>query len=219
MQTEAVIFDFDGLLVDTESTGLASWQNAWREHGLELDLATFFADHGGDTTVERYRRLAEAVGPGFDREATHERRQAYRNALNRDLGLRDGIDAWLAEARRAGIRCAVASSSPTIWVATLLDQFGRTGEFEVFAFGDEVALPKPAPDVYLLALDRLKLAPAQAIAVEDTPHGVAAAQAAGLACVAIPNPHVDPARFGAADLLLGSAAEVSLAEALARIRR
>jgi beta-phosphoglucomutase-like phosphatase (HAD superfamily) len=131
----AVIFDFDGLLMATESTMLASWQYEWRQHGLELDTATFWADHGGDVSQERYRLLAEAVGPPYDRDRSHARRLAYRDRLHADLDLAPGLAGWLA-------------------------------------------------------------------------------QAAGLRCIAIPNPHADPARFGHADLILASAAEVSLAEAI-----
>ena len=98
MTIEAVIFDFDGLLMDTEGTMVASWQYEWRQHGLELDLAAFLADHGGDLTQERYGDLARAVGPGYDRPASHARRMAYRNTLNSQLGLLPGIGAWLDEA-------------------------------------------------------------------------------------------------------------------------
>jgi beta-phosphoglucomutase-like phosphatase (HAD superfamily) len=67
MSVEAVVFDFDGLLMDTESTMLASWQYEWRRHGLELDLSTFWVNHGGDVTEDRRRQLATAVGPSYDR--------------------------------------------------------------------------------------------------------------------------------------------------------
>jgi putative hydrolase of the HAD superfamily len=211
---EAIVFDFDGLLMDTETTLLDCWQYEWRQHGLELDPASFFADHGGDITAERYRQLAAAVGPGYDYEASHARRTAYRQRLHEHLGLRDGIDAWLKQARAAGIRCAVASSSPEEWVAGHLRRADRLDAFSVLAFGDEVPSVKPAPDVYLLALHRLGLGPAQAIAVEDSPHGAAAAKAADLRCIAIPNPFADAARFTKADLLLPSATALTLQAAL-----
>ena len=73
MAVAAVIFDFDGLLRATESTMLASWQYEWRQHGLELDTATFWADHGGDVSQERYRLLAQAVGPSYDQARSHAR--------------------------------------------------------------------------------------------------------------------------------------------------
>lgn len=210
--TTALIFDFDGLLMDTESTQLDSWQYEWRRHGLELDVTTFFADHGGDVSELRYAALAAAVGPGYDRVASHARRVEYRDSLNAELELRPGIQAWLDAA--GDHRLAVASSSPTTWVLPLLEKSGYRSRFEVVACGDEVAAHKPDPAVYLLALRRLGIPAGQAIAFEDSPHGVAAAKAAGLRCVAIPNPHTDPARLTAADLVLASAADRELAEVL-----
>jgi HAD superfamily hydrolase (TIGR01509 family) len=211
---EAVVFDFDGLLMDTESSALASWQYEWRQYGLELDLDTFFADHGGDVTEDRYARLAQAVGPAFARDASHARRTAYRDRLHAVLGLAPGIPQWLDRARERGTRLAVASSSPREWVQGLLDGVGYLARFELMACGDEVARPKPDPGVFLLALERLGLPADRAIAVEDSPHGVAAARAAGMRCVAIPNPHANPARFAQADLLLTSAAQAGLDEVL-----
>lgn len=90
--------------------------------------------------------------------------------------------------------------------------------FEVLACGDEVAGHKPAPDVYVLALHRLGVGSGCAVAVEDTVHGVAAARAAGLRCIAIPNPFADRSRFGEANLVLASAAEMSLSQALSHLR-
>lgn len=209
-----MVFDFDGLLMDTESSSLASWQYEWRWHGLELNPGTFFADHGGDVTEDRYAELAAAVGPGYDRVASHARRVAYRDRLHAVLGLSPGIAGWLSGARELGVRLAVASSSPRGWVRGLLATAGVLAAFECMACGDEVALPKPDPGVYLLALHRLGLPAERAVAVEDSPHGVSAAKAAGMRCVAIPNPHADPARFGAADLVLASAAQAPLDEVL-----
>ncbi|RSM85576.1 phosphatase [Kibdelosporangium aridum] len=198
--------------MDTESTQLESWQYEWRQHGLELDVATFFADHGGDVSELRYAALAAAVGAGYDRVSSHARRVAYRDSLNADLSVPLGIRKWLAEAD--GLRLAVASSSPASWVLPLLEQTGYRSRFEVVACGDEVSAHKPDPAVYDLALARLGVQAAEAIAFEDTPHGVAAAKAAGLRCVAIPNRHTDPSRFTAADLVLANAADMTLAEIL-----
>ncbi|WP_415830206.1 HAD-IA family hydrolase [Kibdelosporangium persicum] len=204
------MFDFDGLLMDTESTQLLSWQYEWRQHGLELDVTKFFADHGGDVSDLRYAALAAAVGPAYDRMSSHARRVAYRDSLNAVLEFRPGIREWLDSAD--GFRLAVASSSPAAWVLPFLEQSGYRSRFDVVACGDEVPAHKPDPAVYQLALRRLGAVPAQAIAFEDTPHGVAAAKAAGLRCVAIPNPHADPARFAAADTVLVSAKDMTLAE-------
>lgn len=212
-----MIFDFDGLLMDTESTSLLSWQYEWRQWGLVLDQDTFFVAHGGDITDQRYAELAAAVGSDFDRELSHRRRVAYRDGLHATLGLSDGISGWIGEAPGLGLRLAIATSSPQSWVTDHLRRAGVIDAFEIIAAGDEVQDHKPAPDVYLLALDRLGLTADRAVAVEDTPHGVNAARRAGLRAIAIPNPHVDPQRCAAADLVLGSASEFTLRDALHRI--
>lgn len=212
MGIDALVFDFDGLLMDTETTSLRVWQHEWRHHGLELDPATFFAPHGGDMIAARYAALAAAVGPDYDQAASHARRLAYRDELHAALGLADGIGEWLDEARDLGLRLAVASSSPRDWVTEHLSRIGRLDRFELLACGDETGAAKPDPAVYRLALTRLGVPACRALAFEDTAHGVAAAKAAGLRCVAIPHPNADPASFTSADVVLTSAAERSLAE-------
>jgi HAD superfamily hydrolase (TIGR01509 family) len=214
---QALIFDFDGLLMDTETTLLDSWKWEWRRHGLQLDPAGFFADHGGDANEERYAVLAAAVGPAYDRESSHALRMAYRKTLNAALAPQPGISAWLDRAAERGLRLAVASSSRIGHVGPMLDRAGLRARFEVLATGEEVAAHKPDPAVYRLALDRLGVPAGQAVAFEDTAHGVTAAHAAGLRCVAVPNPHADHIRFTAADLLLPSAAALSLDGVLAAL--
>lgn len=216
MAIDALVFDFDGLLMDTETSSLRAWQYLWQWHGLELDLETFFAPHGGDVTAERYAALAAAVGPTFDQAASHAARMEYRNGLHAALDLSEGIDAWLTEARDLGLRVAVASSSPRDWIEEHLSRVGYLDRFEFLACGDEVRAVKPSPDVYLLALSRLGVPADRAMAFEDTVHGVAAAKEAGLRCVAIPHPHADPALFTAADVLLASAADLPLTSVVSK---
>jgi putative hydrolase of the HAD superfamily len=110
----------------------------------------------------------------------------------------------------------VASSSPRAWASRLLDQVGQLDRFETLACGEDVEHVKPDPGVYLLALSQLDIDPTRALAFEDSPHGVAAAKAAGLRCVAVPNRHADSARFDAADVLLTSAEDGSITDLLTR---
>jgi putative hydrolase of the HAD superfamily len=215
---QAIIFDFDGLLMDTESTSFLSWQYEWGQWGLTLEVADFFfANHGGDVTEDRYAMLATAVGPRFDRAVSHRRRVAYREKLHEQLDLADGLRGWLDEAAGLGLRLAVASSSPLEWLTTHLGRAGVLDLFDVLAGGDEVGRHKPAPDVYELALGRLSLSGTAAVAVEDTAHGVAAAHAAGMRCIAIPNPFVAAERVRHADLVLPSASQLRLSDALTRL--
>lgn len=148
----AVIFDFDGLLMDTESTNIASWEREWSRWGLTLNRATFFVPHGGDVTEHRYEILADAVGALYDRPFSHGRRTRDRDENERGASL-----------SRLGLSCA------------------------------------------------------EAVAVEDTAHGVNAAHAAGLACIAIPNPFVDVSAVAHAELTLRSATECTLAQTLHRV--
>ena len=217
MTFKALVFDFDGLLMDTETTLLESWRWEWRRHGLELDPAGFFAGHGGDANEPRYLALAAAVGAAYDRESSHALRMAYRAELNAALAPAPGVVGWLDRAGALGLRLAVASSSGIAHVGGMLERAGLRDRFEVLATGDEVAAHKPDPAVYRLALERLGLPGAEAVAFEDTAHGVAAAHAAGLRCVAVPNPHADHAAFTAADLLLASAADLTLEALLDRL--
>lgn len=214
----AIVFDFDGLLMDTETTMVESWRAEWAFHGLQLDLDDgFWPGHGGDVTERRYDRLAALVGPSFDRVASKARRAAHRERLHQAMEFCPGIRDWLRHAPALGLRSAVASSSASEWVRGHLSRVGAMNMFDVVATGDEVAAHKPDPEVYLLALDRLGVTAAAAIAVEDTPHGVAAARSAGMATVAIPNPFMDVAAFDAADVVLTSAADLRLADLLARL--
>ncbi|QNE21609.1 HAD-IA family hydrolase [Kribbella qitaiheensis] len=215
---EGVVFDFDGLLMDTETTLVASWQAEWRHHGLELDLDDgFWPGHGGDTFESHLAQLADAVGPEFDPEASLDRRTAHREDLHRELDFLPGIRDWIAEARSAGLRVAIASSSARDWVVGHLERVGALDLFDLVVTGDEVSRHKPDPEIYLLALKRLGLKGEQAVAVEDTAHGAAAAAAAGMWTVAIPNPFVAAEAVRHADLVLGSAAELTLSQVLFQV--
>jgi HAD superfamily hydrolase (TIGR01509 family) len=212
VEVEAVVFDFDGLLMDTETTMVESWIAEWAHHGLELDLEDdFWPGHGGDTSTVRYARLAELV-PDFDRDASHARRTAHRDRMHAAMDFRPGIRSWLLEARELGLRVGIASSSPRKWVVGHLERVGALELFDVVTTGDEVDGHKPDPAVFQLALSRLGVPGRAALAVEDTPHGIVAAAAAGMRTVGIPNPYVDPATMDG--LVLASAAERSLSETL-----
>lgn len=215
----AVIFDFDGLLMDTESTLFESWRFEWSQWGLELNPSDFFVNHGGDVTEERYDALAAAVGPSYDRALSHTRRIEYRDALHQALDVGRGLRAWIREATEMEIFRAIASSSPRHWLDSHLRRVSLLDEFDAIAAGDEVMRHKPHPDIYQLALSRLGAAPDHCVAVEDTRHGVLAAQSAGLACIAIPNPFVAPDAVAIADLVLPSADAMPLTEALQRCQQ
>jgi HAD superfamily hydrolase (TIGR01509 family) len=183
----ALLFDFDGTLVDTESTVLASWLHVYEHAGHELDLDRWLDTVGGDVDA-RYEALAGLIGDAFDRQAAHELRRTFELGLVGDLPLRDGFGELLDQAAAAGLRLAVVSSSPAAWVRGHLSRLRALDRFELVLTREDAARAKPAPDLYLAALDRLALRPDQALVVEDATNGVLAAHAAGLEAVVVPNP-------------------------------
>jgi HAD superfamily hydrolase (TIGR01509 family) len=203
---EAVIFDFDGLLLDTESTLFAAWRRAYAEFGVELPLSLWTANVGGYSyeafhPLDQLERLA---GRAIDRDQVNERRKAWYlaqvNSQEALPGAREAIDG----ARRLGLKLGVASSSNRSWVAGHLERLGLLDRFDALVCGDEVARVKPDPELYRAALDSLGVPAARCFAVEDSPKGVAAAKAACLYCVAVPNPVTRTLDLGACDRRLAS---------------
>ena len=183
------IFDCDGLLADTESPDYNAWHEIYEEQGLHLPVELWAQSIGtakGHSLHDWHGPLAEAVGQGYDPDATEKRRHAfYQSAIGR-LTPMPGVLAVLDALDEASIPCAVASNSDRVWVDRILDLIGLTSRFRVIATADEVEHPKPAPDVYLLAAKRLDIPPQHCVAFEDSPRGLAAAHAAGMFTVAVP---------------------------------
>ncbi len=203
MPTRALVFDFDGTLADTESAVLQSWREVFRDHGVELPMAAWYAVIGTQhTTPAMFALLAEHV-PGIDPEALRPVTRARVLKLLETLGPREGVRSYLEDARKNGLKLAVASSSSGAWVNPHLERLGIDGYFDAVLTGD-LHKAKPDPDLYLAALDALGARPQETIAFEDTPHGVTSAKAAGLTCVAVPNAITESLDFGQADVVLPS---------------
>ncbi len=220
MTIRGLLFDFDGLLVDTETPSRLVWEELYREHGHELPhdrWATLIGTIGAP--FDPFGHLEELVGRSLDEQALTTRRRAREYELTDLEELRPGVEEYFAEAERLGLRTAVVSSSDDDWIERHL---GRLGHLEgldtIVAANGDTARAKPRPDLYLEALDRLELEPHQAIAFEDSPNGVTAAKAAGLVCVAVPNPMTATLALDDADLVLDSLADVPLRELLERFR-
>jgi HAD superfamily hydrolase (TIGR01509 family) len=187
MPVSALLFDFDGLIVDTETPSLTSWQELYREHGHELSLERWAAAVGTIGGFDPVAYLHELAGP-VDLTEGLERRRARDLALSEIEDVRPGVLDYLVEARRRGIATAIVSSSSREWVDNHLARLERVGRFDEIVTADgDPARAKPRPVLYLEALERLEVAAADAVAFEDSPNGVHAARAAGIFCVAVPN--------------------------------
>jgi HAD superfamily hydrolase (TIGR01509 family) len=213
-----LLFDFDGLLVDTESPSRLAFEELYREHGHELPYdqwATLVGTIGA--SFDPVGHLEELVGRPLDREALAQRRRAREHGLTDLEELRPGVEEYFVEAARLGLKTAVVSSSDDEWIERHLSRLGRLDGLDaIVAANGDTARAKPRPDLYLDALRRLGLEPDEAIAFEDSPNGVRAAKAAGIACVAVPNPITATLALDEADLVLESLADVPLRELLER---
>jgi HAD superfamily hydrolase (TIGR01509 family) len=189
MAVRALLFDFDGLILDTEYASRAGWERLYREHGHELP-ADLWATVVGTTHApfDPMAHLEELVGEPLDREALNERRYAQELALIEAEELRPGIAEYLAAARKLGLKRAIVSSSPRGWVDMHLERLEETVGWDAICTADrDPARAKPAPTLYLEALAALDVAADEAVAFEDSPNGVLAAKAAGVFCIAVPN--------------------------------
>jgi HAD superfamily hydrolase (TIGR01509 family) len=215
----AFLFDFDGLIIDTELASRAGWELLYRDHGHELppDLwATVVGTYGA---WDPMAHLEELVGEPLEREALNERRYAHEIALIEAEELRPGIAEYLAAARQHGLKRAIVSSSNRRWVETHLERLeAAAGWDEICTAEGDRSRAKPAPTLYLEALDALGVAASEAVAFEDSPNGVKAAKEAGIFCVAVPNEVTRDLGLdeAGADLVLDSLADLPPDELLGR---
>jgi len=184
----AFLFDFDGLILDTETASRAGWEWLYREHGHELPQDRWASIVGTTGVWSPMDHLEELVGKPLEREALNERRYAHEIALIEAEELRPGIAEYLAAARRHGLKRAIVSSSNRHWVGSHLERLEEAAGWDAICTADgDPARAKPAPTLYLEALEQLAVTAQEAVAFEDSPNGVLAAKAAGVFCVAVPN--------------------------------
>jgi HAD superfamily hydrolase (TIGR01509 family) len=205
----ALLFDFDGLLLDTESTEFRAWSEVYERHGHVLEPALWANAIG---TIGGFDPVAHLATLGVVLDADAVAAQHLRNldlcALER---LRPGVAELLDEADRRGIATAVVSSSSRGWIVGHLETRGLLERFAELVTADgDPERAKPRPALYLEALDRLGVRAHEAIAFEDSPNGIAAATAAGIYCVAVPNAITSALDLSRADLIVGSLHEIDL---------
>ncbi|MEM7409855.1 MAG: HAD-IA family hydrolase [Myxococcota bacterium] len=217
MPPRALIFDLDGLLLDTESTDFAGWDFVFRELGVDLPVDRWKAAIGSDTShFDPLGHLREQLG-SIDEPDLQRRRRAHRDALLAELDANPGVRALLDAARVRGLALAVASSSERVWVERHLAHLGLRERFRALRCKEDVVRVKPDPALFRAAAGALGVAPADCVAFEDSPNGVAAAVAAGMPCVAVPGPMTRGLDFSRATLELDSLAGSDLDALFARL--
>ncbi|MDQ2922818.1 MAG: HAD family hydrolase [Candidatus Dormibacteraeota bacterium] len=213
----AVVFDFDGLILDTEEPVYRSWLEVYQAHGEELPFERW-VQIVGSTTIGFHpqHHLEERLGRPLPKEVL-DRRIGRRTEMILANHLLPGVVQHIEAAKAAGLKVGVASSSTKEWVRGHLARLDILDRFDCLRCRDDVANAKPEPDLYIAVLDCLGVPAAEALAIEDSPNGVLAAKRAGMRCVAIPNSITARLDLGQADVLLGSLAEVTLAELLKKV--
>ena len=215
-----LIFDFDGLIIDTEMPDFASWQEMFAEHGAELPREMWSPLIGhAIASFDIYDYLEQQAGRPIDRDDVRARRRARYLQMIEAQAILPGVEEWIREAKARGMKVGLASASNTEWVVGHLERLGLHVHFDTVKTRDDVPVGKPDPAVYRAALDALGLTAAEAVAFEDSMNGIAAAKAAGLFCVTIPNAMTHDLDLSAADLRLESLAHLSLDELLAEVER
>lgn len=205
----ALVFDFDGLIVDTETPLIDAYAAVHAAHGVEFDRALFIHNVGhADYSFDPWHGFS----PHADRVALEVERRASKDELIIRQPVLPGVVELLDAGRAAGLRIGLASNSQHAWVEPQLARVGLLDRFEFLACREDAPAPKPAPDLYHLVLNRFELHGHEAISFEDSYTGSLAAKRAKLWTVTAPNASTAHHDFGHADLKVNSLADVQLAQ-------
>jgi HAD superfamily hydrolase (TIGR01509 family) len=209
----ALIFDFDGLILDTETPLIDSFADVHASHGVPFDRSALIYSVGrADYAFDPWHGFS----PHADRVALEVERRARKDALLLQQPILPGVVALLAAAGERGIRVGLASNSEHTWVDPHLARLGLLERFEFLACRGDAPSPKPEPDLYKLVLNRFGLRGHEGIAFEDSHAGTLAAKRANLWTVAVPNPSTAHHDLSQADLKLASLADLTLDQLVQR---
>jgi HAD superfamily hydrolase (TIGR01509 family) len=217
---KAVVFDFDGLILDTETPDYQSWQAVYQAYGCELPLDLWMSVIGrgsNDITFDPHGYLEKQLECQLDRVSLRAARRARMMDIINGLPILPGVTQYLTDAKQMGLKIGLASSSRSEWVNGHLNRLKLADHFECVRCGDEVARTKPDPELYQTVLKAFDIQPHEAIAFEDSANGALAAKRAGMFCVVVPNPMTCNLNFDHADYRLESMLDMPLAELIQRI--
>jgi HAD superfamily hydrolase (TIGR01509 family) len=211
MAIKALIFDFDGLILDTETPEFESWQTIFEKYGYDLPFSEWKKCVGSSNQdFEPTDYLGQLMGHPVNKKKVEHEKRILSLARIMSLPPLPGVEDMIKSAHARGIKLAVASSSSTEWVWLNLSRLGLHQYFDAICGGNEVLAVKPDPALYLKAMAELEVQPDEAVVFEDSPNGILAAQRAGIFCVAIPNPISIQMGVDHADLIVNSMAEINI---------
>ena len=208
----ALFFDFDGLILDTETPEVLAWQWLFEFHGQKYpdEVWMNIVGRGPDQVAEQPENLLKRLANLDESPESIRLRFRERYWENFELMTRPGAIELLDSARAKGLRCCIVSSSLHLWVDDFVQKLGLTDYFEMTICREDAARSKPAPDLYLKALELMKVDTQSALVFEDSQNGVTAAHAAGLYVIACPNDVTRHLDFSLASRVVQSLHEVTL---------
>lgn len=216
---KAIIFDFDGLIIDTETAWYKAHKEVWAKlYDVELPLEIWAKAIGTSSEVyDPMKYLEEKAAVPVDRTRVHQEAAKVYKLLMKDQDIRPGVRTYLQEASQMGLKIALASSSTREWVESYLTQFDLISYFQSINTSDIVKNVKPDPELYLKAISALQVEGHEAIAFEDSLNGLEAAKAAGVHCVVVPNTVTSFMDFAIADLRIQSMADQPLKDVIQQV--
>jgi len=219
---KSLIFDFDGLILDTESSEVNVWTEIYAEHGFDFPFNDWAQTVGGYgiSNFDGAEHLSLLSQGRLDPASMRIRHRSGSDALTLKQPILPGVTDYLHEAKRLGLKLAIASSSEHAWVDMHAKRLGIFDYFEHVICSDDVGIgrTKPNPDLYLLALEQLQVQKNEAIVFEDSPNGVKAANRAGIFVVAVPNPITSLLVIEGANLIVQSLSKMPLMELLDKVQ-
>jgi len=211
----AVIFDFDGLILDTEVPDFQSWQEVYQEHGCHLPFSTWATCIGSSAELfNPYDYLEEQLGHAVEREKVRSKRRRRYLEMVEAQPILPGVRDYINDAKRLSLKLAVASSATRDWVTGNLSRLSLIEYFDSIRCASDVRQVKPDPELYHSTLEALSIGADEGIVLEDSPNGILAAKRAGLFCVAVPNALTRQLPLDSADLRLDSLADLPLEKLL-----
>lgn len=206
---KAIIFDLDGTIIDTETAWFVALGEIYNEYDATLTLEQYSTCIGTSLDAfDPYVHLMKEGKVSIELNALKQKvKQRYDEHMLKEQ-VRPGVPEYIKQAKAAGLKLAVASSSPRDWVEHYLNKLGLLPYFDAICTASEVKQVKPDPELYELALEKLNVQPSEAVAIEDSPNGARAAVAAGIHCIVVPNAITETLDFDMSHQRLTSLAEL-----------